>query len=88
MGIYNTKASMKGQVTIPAEVRDLLGLEPGGAVQFRTSADGAVSVFAKKKGALGLKGIFPKPPKPIDDDMAIAKEVWRRNKPGADGDRS
>ncbi len=32
----------KGQVTIPKEVRDLLGLRPGSKVEFRRAADGSV----------------------------------------------
>ncbi len=88
MGLFTTKASMKGQVTIPAEVRSMIGLQPGGTMQFWTRDDGTVQIIAKKMGARGLKGIFPKPSHPIDDDAAIAAEVWERNKPFASGSRS
>lgn len=37
-----TKVTRKGQVTIPKAVRDLLGIEPGSAVEFRRAADGGI----------------------------------------------
>lgn len=51
----------KGQVTIPKQVRDLLGLVPGSKLDFRRTADGRIelrpvdgkmakSVFAKLRG--------------------------------------
>jgi len=82
MGLFDAKASSKGQITVPAEVRDLIGLKPGGKVQFRTHADGRVEIVAKKRSIKGLKGLFAKPQKPIDVDKAISTEVRRRNQPG------
>lgn len=81
VGIYDAKTSSKGQVTVPAEVRKLLGLEPGGKLQFRTSEEGKVEVVAKKRGLTHIKGLFTKPAKPIDDDAEIMAEVWERNYP-------
>ena len=37
-----TTVTSKGQVTIPKRVRDLLGIEPGGLVDFERGADGRV----------------------------------------------
>ena len=88
MGIYNASTSLKGQVTVPAEVRKIMGLEPGGRLQFRTGEDGTVTVVAKRRGARGLKGIFGQPDAPIDVEAEIMKEVWQRNRPGASGSRS
>jgi AbrB family looped-hinge helix DNA binding protein len=88
MGHYDAKTSMKGQVTVPKEVRQLLGLEPGGKIRFRTTSEGKVEIVAKKRGARGLKGIFAKPDAPIDIDAEIEAEVWERNKPGNTGSRS
>ena len=36
---YVTRATSKGQVTIPAEVRHLLGIRPGKEVIFRVEGD-------------------------------------------------
>lgn len=82
MGVFDAKSSLKGQITVPSEVRDLIGLEPGGKVQFRTHADGRVEIIAKKRSIKGLKGLFAKPQKPVDVDKAISAEVRRRNQPG------
>jgi AbrB family looped-hinge helix DNA binding protein len=37
-----TTVTTKGQVTIPKEVRDLLGIKPGSAVAFEVAEDGRV----------------------------------------------
>ncbi|MGB8817040.1 MAG: AbrB/MazE/SpoVT family DNA-binding domain-containing protein [Rhizobiaceae bacterium] len=83
MGLFDAKTSAKGQVTVPVEVRRLIGLEAGGKVQFKTDADGRVYVTAKKRSIKALKGLFPRPPSPIDVDAAISSEVMRRNKAGS-----
>lgn len=59
-----TTVTIKGQVTIPKPVRDLLGLIPGSKVEFRRNAEGEVvlkpaekiptkSQFAKFRGHAG-----------------------------------
>ncbi len=78
---YDAKTSMKGQITIPAEVRALLGLEPGGSVQFVTADNGEVRVVAKKRGLRHLKGIFGPLESTLDVDEAIMETVARRNDP-------
>jgi AbrB family looped-hinge helix DNA binding protein len=78
MGRFEAKTSVKGQATIPIEVRKALGLAPGGSVQFVVGEDGKVSVIAKKSGLRHLKGIFRRPSEPIDVEGAIAETVERR----------
>ena len=39
-----TTVTSKGQVTIPKEIRVLLGIEPGHAVDFRMDEDGRVVI--------------------------------------------
>jgi antitoxin PrlF len=46
-----TTVTIKGQVTIPKAVRDLLGIKPGNAVNFEMSPDGQVVI--SKAGAGG-----------------------------------
>jgi antitoxin PrlF len=56
----------KGQITIPAEVRALLGVDTGDRVEF----------IAATKPVTALKGMFGKPRKPVsiqDMNAAIAK---------------
>lgn len=88
MGIYNVNLSMKGQLTVPAEVRKILGVLPGGKLQFRVMNDGTVTVVAKKRGIGHLLGMFAKPDKPIDIDAEIMAEVWERNFPTHPRERS
>jgi AbrB family looped-hinge helix DNA binding protein len=83
MGLFDAKTSLKGQVTVPVEVRRLIGLEAGGKVQFQTEADGRVYVTAKKRSIKGLRGLVPRPPETVDVDAAIATAVLKRNRPGA-----
>lgn len=62
-----TTVTIKGQVTIPKPVRDLLGIGPGSKVDFHRAADGSVVLaradkkqpvtrFAKLRGHAG-KGL-------------------------------
>ncbi|GLK80669.1 AbrB/MazE/SpoVT family DNA-binding domain-containing protein [Methylopila turkensis] len=78
MGRFDAKTSLKGQATIPVEVRRALGLEPGGSVQFVVGADGDVRVIAKTKTMRHLKGIFGPTAQPFDVDEAIYDTVRRR----------
>ncbi len=59
-----TTLTSKGQVTIPKNVRDHLGIGPGSRVHFRHTADGGVLIekadgprlpsrFAKARGSAG-----------------------------------
>ena len=84
MGLFDAKTSSKGQVTVPVEVRRLIGLEAGGKIQFQSDADGRVYVTAKKRSIKALKGLFPQPSSPVDVDAAITSEVTRRNKAGSE----
>ena len=81
MARYDAKTSQKGQATIPIEVRQLLGLKPGGTVQFITTPEGEVKLVAKRSSLLHLKGLFGPLPAPVDIDEAIAETVRRRNDP-------
>ena len=75
MGRFDAKTSMKGQATIPIEVRKALGLPPGGAVQFLVDDEGRVSIVAKTSDLSHLRGIFGRPDKPIDIEEAILETL-------------
>jgi AbrB family looped-hinge helix DNA binding protein len=48
-----TTVTTKGQITIPKEVRDLLGIKPGSAVAFEVDEDGRVFLSkASRRGPL------------------------------------
>ena len=52
-----TTVTTKGQVTIPKEVRDLLGIKPGSAVTFEVAEDGRVVL-----NKAGRRGPAMRPP--------------------------
>lgn len=65
----------KGQLTVPKAVRDALGIGPGDRVDFVRMADGNFAFLPATQPVKRLKGIIPKPKKPVsleDMDAAIA----------------
>ena len=71
----------KGQITIPKEVRDALGLETGDRIEFVAEKEGEYKVVPATKDVRHLKGLVPKPPKPVsveDMNRAIARRLSRR----------
>ena len=55
----------KGQVTIPKDVRTRLGIDAGDRVEFIEIQDGVFQVVAVTQDVQVLKGIVPKPKKPV-----------------------
>ena len=53
----------KGQVTLPKEVRERLGVRPGGKVRFAIEEGGRVAVSARPSSIQDLFGILGKPPR-------------------------
>ena len=51
----------KGQITIPSDVRQTMGLAAGKRVVFTPMGDGATVMRAKTKSLLELKGSLGKP---------------------------
>lgn len=51
----------KGQMTIPKDIRDKLGLQPKDVVHFTLMPDGTVIMRAKKRSAVDLYGAFAAP---------------------------
>ncbi|HEY0292158.1 MAG TPA: AbrB/MazE/SpoVT family DNA-binding domain-containing protein [Hansschlegelia sp.] len=78
MGRFDAKTSVKGQTTIPVEVRRALGLQPGGRVQFITDENGTVRLIAKTDTLRHLKGLFGPLAEPLDIDAAIEETVRRK----------
>jgi antitoxin PrlF len=66
----------KGQLTLPKDVRTALGVGPGDRVDFVQMDDGNYAVMAATQSVKKLKGLIPKPRKPVsldDMDAAIAR---------------
>jgi antitoxin PrlF len=65
----------KGQLTIPIEARRKLGLKAGTKVNLITTDDGRLELIPLTDSVTGLKGMVPKPEKPLtlkEMDRAIA----------------
>ena len=70
-----TTATMtsKGQVTIPAEVRQRMGLDTGDRIEFVELESGEFAIKPANDDVRSLKGALRKPEKPVSvDDMHAA----------------
>jgi len=66
----------KGQITIPKEVREALGVGTGDRVEFVAEEKGVYKVVAATRDVRHLKGLVAKPAKPVTLEamkLAIAK---------------
>lgn len=74
----------KGQVTIPKEIRDRLGLREGDRLAIELDAQGRVVLRPESRDPLGrlpglLRHLAPERPATIEEmDEAIGREVVRR----------
>ena len=60
----------KGQITIPKQVRTSLGIGTGDRVEFVEIKAGVFQIVAATQDIKSLKGIVPKPKRPVTiDDM-------------------
>ncbi len=55
----------KGQVTIPLDVRQRLGLDPGDRIEFVEIEDGLFAIKPAIADVRSLKGLLRKPAKPV-----------------------
>ena len=66
----------KGQITIPKEVREALGVAAGDRVEFVAEEKGTYRVVAATRDVRHLKGLVAKPAKPVsieDMNRAVAR---------------
>lgn len=63
----------KGQVTVPGELRDKLGIRPGSKLDFTLRADGHLEVQVINASWKELEGMLPKPVRPLSlEEMEAA----------------
>jgi AbrB family looped-hinge helix DNA binding protein len=55
----------KGQITLPKTVREGLGVDAGDKVEFIETEPGVFKVMAATRDVRDLKGVIPKPAKPV-----------------------
>ena len=66
----------KGQITIPREVREALGVSTGDRVEFIAEEKGVYKVVAATRDVKHLKGLVEKPPRPVS--LAAMKRAVAR----------
>jgi len=75
--------SDKGQVTLPKQLRDQLGIQAGTRLAFRIDVDGSLRVQVLAKGADSLFGLLAKPGETVrsleDMDAAVSQAVRARS---------
>ena len=60
----------KGQITIPKDIRDSMGLKSGDRIKFMQSEKGQTTFLPISESIDDLKGIVPKPKNPVTiEDM-------------------
>jgi antitoxin PrlF len=88
----------KGQITIPIEVREELGLKTGDRIEFVKSEEGKFFIQPKKGSIMNLRGMFKWNGKPVpveemndaiashlaEDDARIVKEYARHSERGSE----
>ena len=66
----------KGQITVPAAVREALGVDAGDRIEFVEIAPGRYEFIAATRPVTALKGMFGTPRKPVsiqDMNAVIAR---------------
>ena len=71
--MHTAKITSKGQVTIPRQVREDMGVTSGDRLDFVRMEDGHYAVVPASHSIKSLKGIIPRPKMPVSlDDMQAA----------------
>jgi AbrB family looped-hinge helix DNA binding protein len=65
--MMEAKVTSKGQVTLPAELRDRLGIEPGDRLVFIEKKDGTVSLRVRSGTLASLRGLLHGKVEPASD---------------------
>jgi AbrB family looped-hinge helix DNA binding protein len=63
-----TTITSKGQITLPKKIRKQYGLNKGDRVEFLVDKFGGIKLIPCKSSIKKLKGMIPKPKKPISID--------------------
>jgi antitoxin PrlF len=75
------RVSNRGQITIPKEVRECLGIEPNDRVEFVVREEGTMTA-RRLLGVKELKGILPATGLDPDEAIRLAKEEHYARKYG------
>lgn len=79
----------KGQITLPKEIRDRLGLDAGAMLDFQVLPDNTITARAVKPDARRIRGLLKSPhaaPLTVEQmDEGIAQHVRERQATGSRG---
>ncbi len=78
---FEATVTSQGQITIPKDIRERLGLRAGGKLRFEIDEDNRVVLRASGHSILDLVGILPKPKRAMtlrEMDEAIARGAVAR----------
>jgi AbrB family looped-hinge helix DNA binding protein len=76
--VTTSTLTAKGQTTVPREIREHLGLEPGDKIDYEIAPDGSVRLSVRKLSFADSAGMLARPGQPalsideIDDGIAAA----------------
>lgn len=74
----------KGQITLPKEIRDRLGLDAGSTLDFQVQADNSITVRAVKANALSVRGLLKSPHAKAlsveEMDAGLARQLTAKHK--------
>lgn len=77
----------KGQITLPKEIRDRLGLDAGSMLDFQVLPDNTITARAVKPDARRVRGLLKSPhagPQTVEQmDAGIAKHLREKHAPSA-----
>ena len=79
----------KGQVTLPKEIRDQLGLDAGSILDFQILADNTITVRQVKPDARRVRGLLKSPHAAAltvaQMDVAVSKHLRAKHRPAPTG---
>ena len=77
----------KGQITLPKEIRDRLGLDAGSMLDFQVLPDNTITARAVKPDARRIRGLLKSPhaaPLTVEQmDEGIAKHLREKHSPNS-----
>ncbi len=82
-----TTLTSKGQITLPKEIRDRLGLDSGSILDFQLLPDNTITARAVKPDARRIRGLLKSPhPEPLtveQMDEGVARHLRDKHPPAS-----
>ena len=82
MTIHEATLTSKGQITVPVELRAMLGLKDGDKIEFFSDADGKVWLRRRDRSPTAFIDDFAKPKRTarrVSDDELIAAAIHEKD---------